>query len=412
MMKFLKGSFYFSLLLTAVFGLFHLYEYATGGPFVAYLQANSEVKPLDDAFDYGIMAEDIAANDLILVGEIHGFDAPAKFDVDFFRYLHGEYGVRTYFAELDYLQAKEMNDYLTSGEEAFLQKALRKWAVIQGRDNQDYLEKYRALHKFHAALPAADKFRIEGVDRITDWRLLINFLNPLVLPADSMHMLPMSVDDLPVNALALIERLQPAYSENGDTALALQMLLADLEARRDSLNRDARMAANFTRLFRYRELAGQKCYGFFGLGHVFQYRVNGSDPMASLLRQSDLGLGGKILSANFIMNDSEMTMKSDQLPGFLADDGPYTALDVSADDFLFMYLFGVKDLKRVTPKYHKAIIKLDGPDNPYANSGRLQSTFRLVPVQPKTVMDEPGKVYAQYMIFVRNSPWAEPVARE
>ena len=73
------------ILLTALFyGGFHLWEYATGGKYIKYLSENSETIPLDAAFTYDALGKDIEKKQLILVGEIHGFDEPNKFDIDFF----------------------------------------------------------------------------------------------------------------------------------------------------------------------------------------------------------------------------------------------------------------------------------------------------------------------------------------
>ena len=88
------------------------------------------------------MESDIENSKLILVGEIHGFDQPQKFDVDFFKYLYKNYNVNHYLAELDFIQANFMNDFLESRAEELLMSALKKWAVVQGRNNQDYFEKY------------------------------------------------------------------------------------------------------------------------------------------------------------------------------------------------------------------------------------------------------------------------------
>jgi uncharacterized iron-regulated protein len=94
------------LLIALLYGGFHLLEYATGGKYVKYLTENSETIPIEKNFSYKIIKEDIDKYKLILVGEIHGFEEPGKFDVDFFKYLHENHNVNHYFAELDFVQAK------------------------------------------------------------------------------------------------------------------------------------------------------------------------------------------------------------------------------------------------------------------------------------------------------------------
>ncbi len=71
------------ILIAAMYDGFHLWEYATGGKYVDYLKANSETIKLEESFSYDLMQSDLEKNDLILVGEIHGFHEPTVFDVDF-----------------------------------------------------------------------------------------------------------------------------------------------------------------------------------------------------------------------------------------------------------------------------------------------------------------------------------------
>jgi hypothetical protein len=123
-----------------------------------------------------------------------------------------------------------------------------------------------------------------------------------------------------------------------------------------------------------------------------------------------LGLEGKIVSINFMMNDSYMVMPSNQLPSFLSDEGKYTRMPISADNPLLLYIVGIKDFKRMTPEFHKSLIKLNSEDSPYDGSSRMSTTIQLLPFGEKMNFNENGKAYTQYTVFVRNSDWAEPVS--
>jgi hypothetical protein len=174
-------------------------------------------------------------------------------------------------------------------------------------------------------------------------------------------------------------------------------------------NREDILFNNFKMFYEKEGLRSKKLYGYFGLFHVFQYRVNGKHPLASKIRMSDLGLEDKILSINFMLNDSYMVMPSKSLPEFLRDNGPYTRMPLSADNMLVIYIYGIKDLKRMTGKQQKSLIKMNGIDNPYANSNRLNTSFQILPVTDLFEMTDKGKPYIQYTVFVRNSDWAEPM---
>jgi hypothetical protein len=156
-------------------------------------------------------------------------------------------------------------------------------------------------------------------------------------------------------------------------------------------------------------LAEEKLYGFLGLGHVFQYRVNGKHPFASKVRTSNLDFQDKLLTINIMMNDSYMVMPSNQLPEFMRDEGAYTKMPVSADNMLFIYIVGIRDFKRMTPEHHKSLIKMNKEVNPYSNTIRLNKTIQILPVTDILEITDKGKPYFQYTLFVRNSDWAEPM---
>jgi hypothetical protein len=394
------------LLIAAIsYGGFHLWEYATGGKYVEYLTENSETIPLEASFTFEELGKDAAANQLILVGEIHGFDQPNKFDVDLFKYLHQNHNVNHYIAELDFVQALLLNDFLKTGDESSLKEILKKWVVVQGRNNQDYFDKFIAFHKYYQELLDNDKFEFVGIDRIQDGDLLRSYLVNLY-PDSTIENTPI-LDDKPLGKI--MDELNTIYAESSDTLFILSHIKTNIEYIESKENREEVLFQNFSRIYKTQQLAQHKLYGYFGLYHVFQYRVNGNHPLASKIRTSDLGLEGKILSINCMMNDSYMVMPSNQLPEFMREKGPYTRMPVSADNMLIMYIVGVKDFKRMTPENHQSLIKMNGEDSPYKNTIRLNKTIQLLPVTDILEMTDKGEPYVQYTVFMRNSDWAEPM---
>lgn len=85
-------------------------------------------------------------------------------------------------------------------------------------------------------------------------------------------------------------------------------------------------------------------------------------------------------------------------------------MPVSYDNIWLSYMYGIEDLKRVTEKNTKTIFKLDNLDSPYEGNNRLFSMFKLLPIGQVINAKEGGNAtdYGQYVIFVRNSDWAEP----
>jgi hypothetical protein len=386
------------------------WEYITGGKYVDYLINNKETVEINGAFSFEGMKSDIEANKLILVGEIHGFEEPTKFDIHFFKHLYHNFGVRTYLAELDFAQAELINEYIRTGHDSLLHSALKNWIVIQGRNNKDYFDKYRAFHEFYQELPEGDKFKFIGIDRVQDWETATSFLNKISSLENSQF--PVIEFDKENVTAPLIERINQIleWNEHGsETEFELRQLLKNIEFYTGKVNRRTAMFQNFSSVYQHYKLSEEKVYGYFGLAHVFQYRINGRHPLASLIRESDLGLADKILSMNFLFVDSYMVRASKALPEFMRDEGKFTRMKISSDNVLFMYLVGIMDYKRSTPENHKSLIKMNGEDNPYSNSNRMTKTIQLLPVTDVFEMTDKGKPYVQYTIFVRNSDWAEPM---
>lgn len=400
----LKGIIGISLIIGILYGGFHLWEYSTGGKYVDYLKENSETVPLSESFSFKMLDNDIKENRLIMVGEIHGFEEPQKFDYELFTHLHSNHNVKQYYAELDYVQALLLNQYLESGDENLLKDALRIWAVPQGRNNKDYNDKYRKFHQYYKQLSKQDKFKFIGVDKLQDVNLTLNYLNSL---NESTEVEINKTPDLEA-ILIQIGQLDSIYSNSPDTLFTLTHIKNNLKHYAEKTNREKVMFENFYTLYKQTDDGISKAYGYFGLFHVFQYQVNGKQPLASQIRISDLGLENKILSMNFLMVDSYMIMPSIQLPEFMRDNGKYTKMPISSDEMLFMYIYGIKDFKRMTQENHKSLVKMNAENSPYATSNRLNKTIQLLPVAQKFEFNEKGKPYVQYTLFVRNSDWAEP----
>lgn len=385
------------------------WEYITGGKYVEYINQNKETVGIDDSFSYTIMENDIEKNKLILVGEIHGSEEPSRFDLDFFKHLYTNFGVRHYMAELDFAQASLMNTYMESGDEMLLNFILKNWSVLQGRNNKDYYDKYKAFHQFYKNLPKNDKFRFIGIDKIQDWDIMTNYIN--ILSATDSALNPIVYDkETGINNLKeRVQYLSMNDSVNPEKLTELAHLLKNIEYKKDKVNREKVLFQNFHDIYIKYNLSEEKLYGYFGLAHVFQYRINGNHPMASQIRMSDLGLENKILSMNFLMVDSYMVVESKMLPEFMRKEGKYSKLPISADNVLFMYIYGIRDFKRSTPENFKSIVKMNGENNPYSETNRLNTTIQLLPVTGVFEMTDKGKPYIQYTIFVRNSDWAEPM---
>lgn len=385
------------------------WEYITGNKYVDYLQNHSETTALENSFTFELVEDDIKKSKLILVGEIHGSREPSLYDYDFFTHLHKNFGVKTYVAEFDCVQAILLNEFMETGDQNLLHEILQNWAVEQGRNNQDYFDKYVKFHNYYQQLPAHEKFTFVGIDKVQDWALTLQYVNGLSTIDSSLTLIESTDEDYMAQLKLRLTKLTELYGENADTLFLLTHVMENISFVENKTNREKVMFENFNKLYHHQNLKDQKVYGFFGLFHIMQYRVNGKHPLASMIRTSDLGLEDKILSFNFLLNDSYMVMESKALPEFLRDEGRYTRMPISADFMLVMYIYGIQDFKRMTEENQKSIIKMNGENSPYEDSNRLNKTIQILPVTNVFKMTDKGKPYVQYTVFVRGSDWAKPM---
>ena len=199
------------------------------------------------------------------------------------------------------------------------------------------------------------------------------------------------------------------YSQSPDTLFILSHLETNVKYVQDKLGREEGLFQNFRSLYKHYNFEETRIYGYFSLYHVFQYTVNEQHQLASKIRLSDLNLENKIVSINFMMSDSYMVMPCNQLPEFMRDGTNDIRLPVISDNMLIMYIYGVKDFKRMTTLKDKSLIKMNGGDSPYSNSSRLNTSIQLLPATDVFKITDRGKPYAQCTVFVRNSDWEEPV---
>ena len=389
------------LLIFIAYGLFLAVEYITGNKFVDYLKKNSDTVAIGDSFDFSKFDNSFSENDLILVGEIHGFHEPQIVDYNLFTYLHKKHKVNFYFAEVDLVQAHYLNEYLKTGQEEHLDSALKKWAVIQGRDNESYYNKYRKLHNYFTEQDSSSKFKIIGVDKLQDKSLVKHYLSGLGVSFDSTSKTWEQIKTATVQ-LTSDSLISPQMSKE------LLRLALNIDFVNEKTNRDNVFFENFQYYYDDLNLTGKKLYGYFGLFHVFQYKPNNLSPFAAQIKGSSLPVASNMLSINFLLNDSYAVMPSDALPDFMRQPGKYSKMPISADNPLFIYIYGIQDFKRFTPENCKSLIQLTGTNSPYEGSNRMATTIQILPVTDKMVFNEEGKDYVQFTVFIRNSDWAKP----
>lgn len=96
---------------------------------------------------------------------------------------------------------------------------------------------------------------------------------------------------------------------------------------------------------------------------------------------------------NFLYVDSYMVLNSKMLPEQIRTGKTNSRIPLSSDFIILIYLDGIQDFKRMTPENHKSLVKLNGNNNPYSETERLSSTFKILPIIPAFEMIDKRKPF-------------------
>ncbi|MEN2280904.1 hypothetical protein AAGF08_02115 [Algoriphagus sp. SE2] len=391
-------------LIILLFSGFRVKEHIQGNKYITYLENNIESVPLDNVLSFDLADEDISDYQLILVGEIHGFKESTKFEPEFFEYLHTTHQVNDYLIEMDMSQAYFMNKYNKTGDEEILDRVLKKWVVFIGRENEDYRKKWKSLKELYTKY---DGFTYHGNNNISDVDLLIDYINE-IMKTD----IDIPIDQSDSVKLLSIRKAIREIDWTDSLQWEKEYIISNIDFTINKKYREEVLTENLANIYGHFNLEEKKVFGFYGLGHTVLSPFNdGYTAMASRFASLVPDMKGKILSFNFVFIDSYMTTYSKSLPSFLRDKGKFTSLSVSYDNILLSYLHGIDELKRVTEKETKTLIKLNGKDSPYNSSRRLISMSKVLPIG-MVINGGPNQVttdYYQYLILIRNSEGAKGI---
>ncbi|WP_282079884.1 hypothetical protein [Aquimarina algiphila] len=396
-------------------GVFHLSEYIKGNTYVSYLEKYQFEFNEDSDFSFDT---DFYTHQLFMIGEVHGIAKSPEIDYNLFKHLHQKTGMRYYMAEVDYSQAYFLNRYLKTGNDSLLSHSLKKFIPIQARDNRDYFDKWRNLYAYNKTLSEAYKIHILGCDAIADYDLAKEHLKKIIKNTTLHQDLEFNMntqDDLIVYAEKMLKdklALEKAGEILGDSYFDYWHILKNLKMSKDK-GREEKIFKNFKEIYQQFNLADEKIYAYYGLGHVLQAPLkNGIEPLANKIRMSGLTIGENMVSMAMTYVDSKMIMPSDALPDFLRTGKIWSELDYSCESIFVYYQHGIKDLKRVSTPNTTNIYKLDGRNSPYIDSDRLLNFSMILPFlkNQKIEIDPEYNTtdYAQYVILIRNSGAARP----
>lgn len=178
----------------------------------------------------------------------------------------------------------------------------------------------------------------------------------------------------------------------------------------NSESRENIMFSNFKDLFKRSDWSKEKIYGYFGEAHVLQREMSQKKDFGALISE-DQFFKGKTYTIISRYLDSEMAAPSKFLPFFLKSEKEHTKTSVSCDNPLLLYHLGIDELKDLTDNDTNTFFDLNKKNSPYRTSTRLIKSFGLMSLfSGMKITDKNATTtnYAQGLILIRNSDWAEP----
>lgn len=389
---------------------FQAKEYVIGNDYIPYLEENKEVISPDGSTNFELLKKDLLNTRLVLIGEIHGFETPQKLDPVLFGHLNTHHNFNTYLLEMDQSQAYFMNRYNETGDDSLLTEVLSKWIVGPGRYSIDYRIRFQELRGHYQNV---NEFRYIGNDVIADIRLLSAHLQEIA-PGLDLSFVNAKSDSLNLSRIAskLDSHLFASTMPDGQKA-ELNYMLNNIQYSLNDVYREKVLTSNLLDLYEIHDLKKEKVYGYFGIGHVFEAAMEGGyKAMAARLKEEDPWISNHLLTISTLFEDSHQLMRSQSLPSFLQDEGPYTRFSFSFDNLLFSYLYGIEDLKRVTRSNSTTLFRINSDDSPYQQTTRLLQMTQLIPVGGLLNADpeRSSSEYTDYILFFRDSNWAEPIS--
>lgn len=394
-------------------------ELISSGNYRPYLEQHVQTVDLsrgDDAFQF---PTNFYGNRLYLLGENHGTAVAHDVDLALIKHLYKTVGVRWLMAELTFVQAERFNAYLDSGDESYATPVFEAWVNAATQwGNQQHFDKLRQLRAFNLSVPADQRLRFFGVDLIREneradaltWLGLMLDGHANETP-EALRALLNTVDPLDNDALSLkvdnaLEALNSGEQVNESLDIrAIVHLLQNLRYSLEGQRRYQAITANIEAMVTTFGIGDDEpLYGFWGLFHVMKAVVNDvGNPLARQLMNSDLPFAGGIVSMVMVYADSQHNMPSHVLPGFLQDDGPYTAFTNSQNNVYLNYLYGIGDLIAVAGNANVAIFSLYEEGSPFRGDTRLRTQSGLLTSVFKFEFTPPTQQPAEYLVLINGS---------
>ncbi len=404
-----------------------------------YLQTNHRPFLPDTATRYDLFDSAFYQNDVFVLGENHGYAAPQAIDLALLKHLNQRVKLRYYLAEMDVAQAELVNQYLTTGQQTYLDSLFRGFLAqtIAGTSqwgNQQFYDKIVAIRGYNQTRPDSLRIQFLGVDWFqrggsiaVDWlrqtarqRLSVTetAINPVL---DSLRLLLQQPTVTLGKLLLFAKRINYDYQVNqvqyvallGNQVVPFRQLFEMLTYANLGITRDEVVARLTQFLTTDMHLQHEKLYGLWGYTHTMQARVNKSPTFSGLLAKA----GRRVVTMPILFKDSQMLVHRDYVPFMFRKKGEtFVRMNYLDADGRIFGVDGFRELEPVTAENQTTLIKLDAPGSPYRSRLTLVKVGGLTgtKISPDDTEHTVTTDYFQYVFVVRNSPavslWSAPPA--
>lgn len=351
-----------------------------------------------DSIDFSSIADHFQGSRLILLGETHGSSLNEELDIQLFKYLYNNHGVRFYLAENGYGAGILINEYIQTGDIHLLSSVFQVLKGTFSHTEENY-QRIINLREFNASLPSYAKITYLGIDIEQQAGLGIQAISSFtrdnyqhypiqirqVLAAIKQHRAGNHLSAFSF-ASFLIKQLQDPSSQSdyeraftghyNEVILILENILLRSELYQDDSaylsRREDRIAKNFQ--FVYQKHTIGNFYGKWGAFHIWKHNVHNQE--SSFLK--------KVISAGYLKSNEAVSIPifyedsfyadrnnkymSTPITSMLApdliqanDNNPFTIFDLNETGSPFgEKLLLIDGAKGVTTDYFDIMIKISG----------------------------------------------------
>ncbi|MEG1134131.1 MAG: erythromycin esterase family protein [Cellulosilyticaceae bacterium] len=372
-----------------------------------YFAQNAAVMSIDSNSwdDLALLEMDLKGKEIILTGESHGIGANMELEIKFLKYLKEKTPLKYYLCETSYSSAQYINEYLSTGEEAILEKLYQSMKGTYYYTEDSY-KRWITLYEYNQTLELEDRIQVVGLDIEHQGDIATEYLKEL-LPTEvapeaisekikligtadelSREVAEDLAQDLVANEASYKAYLGERYF---DFAMVCNNITYAYEAYDENSHfnvvRDMRIYENFKAI--YEILPHGVYYGQWGINHIFQKEQNNTKWFASYLE--DKGFEDKILSIAYVYKDCQVMTKG--------------AKDAYGKKH-FTSLSDNYNLLKGLPANENLLLRLTGEDSPFDKK-------LIWPISYQSGGDTPTNGvttdYFQYLVVIRGSDSTEPL---